>query len=75
MDEFQEPAHLVTADGFSGFTVIDHHACKLESEGVLYDNIVIDRHLKSRAQDTTHRLDRAVAPAVALQLNQEQLCI
>ena len=75
VNESQELAHLFTGDGFSGLAVVDHHACKLESEGVLDDDIIIDRHLESRSQNTTHRFDCAVTPAVALQLNQKQFCI
>ena len=72
VNESQELAHLFTGNSFSGFAVIDNHACKLESEGVLNDNVIIDCHLKSRSQNTAHSLDVTVAPAVSLKLDSQQ---
>ena len=73
--EFQELPHLLFRDCFSGLAVVDDHTRKLEPEGVLDDNVIIDCHLKCRAQDTANGLYRTVASAIALQLDQEQLCV
>ena len=57
MDEFQELLHLVPGDGFSGYTVVYHHPCKLKAEGVLVEQVIIDGHLESRSKDPAHGLD------------------
>ena len=63
MYEFQELAHLLFRNSLSGLAVIDDHTGKLESEGVLDENVIIDCHLKCRSQNTAHGLDGTVAPA------------
>lgn len=66
MDEFQEFAHLLFRNSLSGLAVVYDHTGKLEAEGVLDENVIIDRHLKSRSQNTAHSLDGTVAPAGVL---------
>lgn len=75
MYEFQELAHLLFRNSLSGLAVVDYHTGKLEAEGVLDENVIIDRHLKCRSQHTAHSLDGTVASAVTLHLDKEQLCI
>lgn len=75
MNELQELPHLVPADGFSCNAVVDHHTSKLKPEGVLLQTVIVDRHLESRSENTPDRLHAAVSPPIALQFDQEQLCI
>ena len=73
MDEFQKLIHLIPGDGFAGHAVVYHHAGELKGEGILVEQIIVHRHLKSGTQDAAHGLDRGVAPAVLLELDEKQL--
>ena len=75
MYEFEELAHLLTADCFSCHAVIYHHSGKLKSEWVFIQYVIIDSHLKSRTQNTTNSLNGAVSLSGILQSDKEQLCI
>lgn len=40
MDELQEFPHLVFRNGLSGHRVVDYHPSKLETEGILHENVI-----------------------------------
>ena len=73
MDEFQKLIHLIPCDGFAGHAVVYHHAGKLKGERILVEQIIVHRHLKCRSQYAAHSLDRGIAPAVLLELDQKEL--
>lgn len=73
VDELQEVPHLLPRDGFPGVAVVHHNRSELELKRVLPQDVIIDRHLECRSQDAPYRVDRAVALAVLLHLDQEQL--
>ena len=52
MDEFQKLIHLIPGDGFTGHAVVYHHAGELKGEGILVEQIIVHRHLKT---DTSMR--------------------
>jgi hypothetical protein len=52
LDELQESSLLSSGDGISGDTVIDHNRCQLKLEGILVDQIILQRHFKGRPYNT-----------------------
>mgnify|MGYP001127984355 CR=1 FL=1 len=64
MDEFQELPHLFSGNRFPGHAVVDYYSSKFKAKWVFAEDIIIHRHLESRPQHTTDRLDRAVLSAV-----------
>lgn len=59
MNKFKELFHLLLGYCFSCFFVITNDPCKLESKWILNKHIIINRHLKSRAENSPHRFDGA----------------
>lgn len=66
MDELQEFPHLVFCNGLSGHRVVDYHTSKLESEGILHENVIIHSHLKGRSKNTSNCMNGAVVTSIFL---------
>ena len=66
LDEFQKFTLLLAGNCFSGNRIVDDHGCQLKSKRILADQVIINRHLKRRSQNTPDRMDRTVPSAVHL---------
>ena len=75
MYKFKKPPHILAADGFSCNAVVDHDTRKLKSEWVLVQDIIIDRHLERRSQNSPDCFYSAVPSAVLLKFYQKQLSV
>ena len=76
MHKLQELSHLVFCDCLSCDCVIYQYSGKLKSKWILYQNVIIHRHLKGRAQHSPDGMNGTVAfPILLLQFDKEQLCI
>jgi len=76
LDEFQKFTLLLTGNCFSGNRIVDNHGCQLKSKRILADQIIINRHLKRRSQNTSDRVDGTVPSAIhLLKFDQPRLCI
>lgn len=73
MDELQEFSHLIRFDCLSGNTVVYHNTCKLKSERILHNQVIIYGHLEGGSQNTTDCFYGAVSLAVLLQLDEKEL--
>ena len=58
--ELEELPHLVFGDCLTGNGVIHHHSGKFKAEGALHKDIIVHRHLKCRAKNTSYRLHSTV---------------
>ena len=65
-DKFQKGSLLLPCDRFSGNAVVDHNGIQLKFKGVLIQKVVVHRHLESRSNHTTDRVNGAVAPSIVL---------
>ena len=54
MHELEELPHLVFADCLSRNRIINHHSSKLKSKWILYNNIIINCHLKCWSKHTSY---------------------
>jgi hypothetical protein len=64
------------AQEYSCDCVIYQYSGKLKSEWILYQNVIIHRHLKGRAQHSPDGMNGTVAfPILLLQFDKKQLCI
>ena len=75
LDKFQKGSLLFPCNRFSGNAVVDHNGIQFKIKGVLIQKIIIYRHLESRSDHTTNRMNGAVAPSIILQFNQPFLGI
>ena len=76
MYELEELSHLVFCDCLSCNCIIYQYPGKLKSEWILYQNVIIHRHLKGWSKYSPYGVDGTVTLAIfLLQLYQEQLCI
>ena len=73
MNKLQELVHLVPRNRFPGRAAVHEHAHQLKSERVLVQDIIVYCHLESGTKNTSHALNRRIAPAVRLQFDQEEL--
>lgn len=68
--------HLVFVNYLSCDCIIYQYSGKLKSEWILYQNIIIHRHLKGWSQHSSNGMNGTVAfPIFLLQFDKEQLCI
>ena len=74
-DELQKGPFLLTADGFSGHTVVDHHRVQLELKGIFQQQIIFHCHLEGRSHHTADGVDGTVTPSILLQLNEPRFGI
>ena len=76
LDEFQKITLLLTGNCFSGDGIVYDHRCQFKSKRIFTDQIIIYRQLKSRSQNTSDGVNRAVPSAIhLLKLDQPRLCI
>lgn len=76
MHKLQKLLHLIFCDCLSCDCVIYQYSGKLKSEWILYQNVIIHRHLKGWAQHSPDGMNGTVAfPILLLQFDKEQLCI
>ena len=76
MHKLQELSHLVFCDCLSCDCIIYQYSSKLKSEWILYQNVIIHRHLKGWSQHSPDGMNGTVAfPIFLLQFYKEQLCI
>ena len=72
----EEVTLLLPSDGFTGHRVVHDDRCQFKLEGVLADQIIIHRQLKSRSKHSADGVDGTVALAILLlQLDQPKLCV
>ena len=63
-DKGQEFALLVSGDSFSGDRIVDDNLCQLKVKGILADVVILHRHSKCRAKNTTDAVNRTITPLV-----------
>ena len=71
--KFKESPFLLSCDCFSCHAVIHDNSSKLKFKRIFAYQIIINRHLKCRSNDTSNRVNGAVTPSVFLQLYQPAL--
>ena len=64
--KLKELSHLVFCDCLSCDCIIYQYSSKLESEWILYNNIVIHRHLKGRSKHSPDGVDGTVTFTILL---------
>ena len=71
--KFKKSSFLLSCDCFSCHTVIYNNSSKLKFKRIFAYQIIINRHLKCRPNDTPYRVNGAVTPSVFLQFYQPTL--
>jgi len=66
MDELDEFPHLISCDRLSPYHIVYHNSGKFESERVVNEDVIINRHLKCGAQNSSYRMDGTEAPSILL---------
>ena len=76
LDKFQKFTLLLSGNCFSGDRIVHDHRCQFKSKWILTDQVIVNRQLKSRSQNTSDGVNGAVPSAIhLLKLDQPRLCI
>ena len=75
LNELQEFTLLLSCNRITLYTVIHNDRMKFELKWIFNNHVIICRHLKCRAENSSHCTYRTIAFAALLQLNQKNFCI
>ena len=75
IDKVKELSHVALTDCFSPLTVVNQKALHFKVKWVLKENVIVNRQLKGRSQNTPNGMDGTIAFATLLEVNQVKLCI